>query len=52
MPNAMSDSATATRNFEEELHAEVAKYYADPLGFVLAMYSWPINGEPGPDTWQ
>lgn len=35
---------------------EVAQYYADPLGFVVAMYPW---GEPGsladhegPDKWQ
>ena len=38
--------------YEEQLHAAVAEYYADPLGFVLAMYPWPINGEDGPDTWQ
>ena len=42
-------------SYEDLLHEEVAKYYADPLGFVLAMYPW---GEPGrlereePDGWQ
>ena len=38
--------------YDALLHEEVAQYYADPLGFVLAMYDWPINGEDGPDTWQ
>ena len=37
---------------EAELHEEVASYYNDPLGFVIAMYPWPIAGQPGPDTWQ
>ena len=43
-------------NVDLELADEVAKYYADPLGFVLFAYPW---GEPGvlrdatgPDTWQ
>lgn len=35
---------------------EVATYYADPLGFVLAMYPWgepgPLEGHTGPDAWQ
>jgi hypothetical protein len=43
-------------NYEELLHDEVAAYYADPLGFVLAMYPWTEPGmlehHPGPDTWQ
>lgn len=47
----------AKPSFDDELAEEVAKYYADPLGFVLAMYPW---GEPGtvladyqgPDKWQ
>ncbi len=38
--------------FQEELIDEVAECYGDPLRFVLTMYDWPINGEPGPDTWQ
>lgn len=35
---------------------EVANYYADPLGFVLAMYPWgeqgPLQQHSGPDVWQ
>ena len=41
-----------TRDYETLLHEAVAEYYADPLGFVLAMWDWPVNGEPGPDVWQ
>lgn len=45
--------ATASApTYEALLHEEVARYYADPLGFVLSMWDWPINGEPGPDAWQ
>ncbi len=44
-------------DFERELHAEVAQYYADPLGFCLAMFPWGKKGTPlehhsGPDEWQ
>lgn len=43
-------------SYEQLLHEEVARYYADPLGFVLAMYPWgepgPLEREEGPDTWQ
>ncbi len=43
-------------SYEELLHEEVARYYADPLGFVLAMYPWgepgPLEAHDGPDTWQ
>ncbi len=43
-------------SYEQLLHEEVARYYADPLGFVLAMYPWgepgPLEHETGPDTWQ
>lgn len=42
--------------YEQLLHDEVARYYADPLGFVLSMYPWGEPGqleeEPGPDVWQ
>jgi hypothetical protein len=42
--------------YEELLHDEVGQYYADPLGFVLAMFPWQEPGqledEPGPDIWQ
>jgi hypothetical protein len=42
---------------EAELADEVAKYYADPYGFVLAMFPWGEAGTPlaehsGPDEWQ
>lgn len=42
--------------YEELLHKEVAKYYADPYGFALAMFPWgvpgPLEHHDGPDTWQ
>jgi hypothetical protein len=42
--------------YDELLAEEVASYYADPLGFVLAMYDWGEPGAleqyPGPDSWQ
>lgn len=42
--------------YEQALHEAVAEYYADPLGFVLAMYPWGEPGElaqySGPDAWQ
>lgn len=41
--------------YEQALHEAVAEYYADPLGFVLAMYPWgegELEGFEGPDTWQ
>ncbi len=49
--------ATATaQTYEQLLHDTVGEYYADPLGFVLAMYPWGEPGtleqEPGPDQWQ
>ena len=44
--------APGTKDYETLLHESVAEYYADPLGFVLAMWDWPVNGEPGPDVWQ
>lgn len=37
---------------EQELHEFVGQFYADPLGFVISCYPWPINGVAGPDTWQ
>ncbi len=47
---------TAILDYERLLHEEVAQYYADPLGFVLAMYPWgepgPLALHPGPDAWQ
>lgn len=45
----MTDKA---KSYEQLLHEAVSDYYADPLGFVLFAYSWPINGEDGPDEWQ
>ncbi len=35
-----------------ELADEMAACMYDPLRFVLVAYDWPINGEPGPDTFQ
>lgn len=51
-PALSSDAASSRRDIERELHAFCARHYSDPLGFVLHAYPWPINGEPGPDTWQ
>ncbi|HYX83235.1 MAG TPA: hypothetical protein VE714_12625 [Gemmatimonadales bacterium] len=46
----------ASLTYDELLHEEVARYYADPYGFVLAMYPWgepgPLEQETGPDIWQ
>lgn len=39
-------------DYEKLLHETVAEFYADPEGFVLAMWDWPVNGEEGPDAWQ
>lgn len=40
-----------------QIAAEVAKFYADPLGFVLFAYPWgerggPLADQSGPDEWQ
>lgn len=44
------------KSYDQLLAEEVATYYADPLGFVLAMFDWGVPGplvlEEGPDTWQ
>lgn len=40
---------------EAQLTDEVAKYYADPLGFVMMAFSWgegDLQGFDGPDKWQ
>src|SRR5438132_4472457 len=46
----------AAEALDLDLADEVAKYYADPLGFVLAMYPWgepgTLAGHAGPDKWQ
>lgn len=51
----MKQPATVTSP-DDLLAAEVASYYADPLGFTLAMYPWgepgPLKDYPGPDAWQ
>jgi hypothetical protein len=52
MPVALSPAA-----YDALLHETVAEYYANPLGFVHAMYPWQEAGtalehEPGPDDWQ
>lgn len=38
--------------FQKALVDLCADCYADPLGFVLAAYDWPVNGQPGPERWQ
>lgn len=54
-PNQATATSRAS-SYDDLLHAQVAEYYADPLGFVMFAYPW---GEPGvlashagPDTWQ
>jgi len=47
----------ASPNIDLQIAQEVQGYYADPLGFVLAMYPWGRAGTilaeaDGPDTWQ
>ena len=47
----------AAPSYEALLHAEVARYYDDPEGFVDAMFPWGEPGtilehEDGPDAWQ
>jgi hypothetical protein len=48
--------SSAPKTADELLAEEAALYYADPLGFVLAMYPWgedgPLKDHPGPDIWQ
>src|SRR5947209_4229237 len=48
--------AIASPAVDLELADEVAKFYDDPLGFVLFAYQWQEKGAlehyPGPDTWQ
>jgi hypothetical protein len=43
-------------NPELELADEIAKFYADPLGFVRLIYPWgeagPLRDAEGPDAWQ
>lgn len=50
-------TTSAAESYERLLHETVAEYYADPLGFVLAMYPWGQKGtflehHAGPDVWQ
>ena len=44
----------AAQRTGDALAEEVAKYYADPLGFVLFAFPWgegSLKGFDGPDTW-
>lgn len=49
-------TASLGLSYDQVLSEEVARYYHDPLGFVLAMYPWgepgELQNETGPDTWQ
>ena len=44
--------------FDQHLAAEIAKYYDDPVGFVMFCFPWGEKGTPlepwpqGPDEWQ
>ena len=46
----------STAKVDLELADEVARFYADPLGFVMFAYPWgepgPLKDHEGPDTWQ
>jgi hypothetical protein len=48
--------AAERQSYEALLHEEVARYYADPLGFVLFNWPWGESGilgqHLGPDSWQ
>lgn len=52
----VSSLAIISPSVDLELAQEVAKYYADPLGFVKFAYPWgepgPLERYAGPDTWQ
>lgn len=46
-----------SQEIEEQLHDEVARYWADPYGFVMFAYPWGEKGTiledwDGPDDWQ
>ena len=47
--------AVAVRPVDLQIADEVAKYYANPLGFVLWAFDWgygDLEGFDGPDIWQ
>ncbi len=57
MAQFASAKVNSVSTYEQLLHEEVARYYADPFGFVMAMYPWtepngPLQQEPGCDSWQ
>lgn len=37
---------------DADLEEFIGTFYDDPLGFVETCFSWPIQGETGPDEWQ
>jgi hypothetical protein len=47
---------TPTPSPELQLAADIASFYADPLGFVKYAYPWgrpgPLEKYSGPDDWQ
>lgn len=43
------------KDFDTELAKDMARFYADPLGFVLYAFDWnhgDLEGWDGPDDWQ
>lgn len=50
-----AEAIQETDSFNTQLAKEMSKYYADPLGFVLAAYPWGkgiLANHAGPDVWQ
>ncbi len=48
-------SGQSLEEFDRELAADLARFYDDPLGFVLWAYQWgegELKGFDGPDQWQ
>jgi len=49
-------SSAAKLSHEDELVEAAARFYDDPMGFVLYAYPWgepgSLRDHPGPDTWQ
>lgn len=59
----MATQSNLSSKTEADLATAVARYYADPLGFVMFAYPWgvmylpdgslnPLRGKKGPEPWQ